>query len=229
MAWKYTQSISPERITYLSRSVGFDKVIADIRREMVITDYHVEESECFKNCIRHDFILSITPKTFDIFFNSEYGYRGQYFLGMNQGKKANRELICSLKDDLIKYAKKSQCNINISTNQSVENSLSMGSAKIWIHQASSNLNEKQYKSITDLDICNQVWHKFALKVEDDNKKHKSCRHKNYSRRLKAVLGLRAPIGVKLEIKGVFLDVEGNEVIGKGKFSRAKQMRYYGFS
>ena len=228
MAWQYTKNISPERIAYLDKEINFNDVINDIRREMVIIDYNIEESKCFNNCIRHGFILSITPKTYDIFFNSKYGYRGQYFLGMKEGKKANRNLIDALKDELIKYTK--QNPRNVSENQRVENSLNMESAKIWIDQASSDLNEKQYKDITpDSGIDNRVWHEFALKVAGDNKKHKSSRHKNYSRRFKAVLGLRTPVGVKLEIKGAFLDSEGNEVIGKGKYSRAKQIRYYGFS
>ncbi len=76
MTWKYSQNISPERIAYLSKQVDFEEIISDIDREMVIIDYNIEDSSCFKNCIRHGFLLSIAPKTYDIFFNSEYRYRG---------------------------------------------------------------------------------------------------------------------------------------------------------
>ncbi len=229
MTWQYSQDISPERIDYLVRQVDFEEIIRSIESEMVIIDYNIEESTCFNNCIRHGFILSITPKTYDIFFNSEYGYRGKYFLGTNEGKNANRELIAALKEKLVNYSIQNPSSIKISTLQNVENSLNKESAKIWIHQASSTLNEKQFKTIMDAAIENPSWKAFALKVEEDNKTPKGERHKNYRRRFKAVLGLRAPVGVKLEIKGAFLDLEGNEVIGKGKFSRAKQIRYYGFS
>ena len=225
----YSQNISPERIAYLSAQVEFQEIIEAINREMVIISYSIEESNCFNNCIRHGFIFSITPKTYDIFFNSEYGYRGKYFLGTKEGKDANRELITALKEKLANYANQNPSNKNISTNQNVENSLNKGSAKIWIHQACSTLNEKHFKIIEDVAIKNTYWYKFALKVEEDNKRKKNERHKNYTSRFKAILGLRAPVGVKLEIKGAFLNFEGKEVIGKGKYSRAKQIRYYGFS
>ncbi len=138
-------------------------------------------------------------------------------------------MVTALKGKLVDYANQNTSNINISINQSVEDSLNKESAKIWIHQASSTLNEKQFKIITEMAIENPSWYKFALKVEKDNKKPKDERHKNYCRRFKAILGLRAPVGVNLEIKGAFLDLEGKEIIGTGKHSRAKQIRYYGFS
>ena len=229
MTWMYSQFISPDRIAYLSEQVEFQDIIKAINREMVIINYSIEESNCFNNCIRHGFIFSITPKTYDIFFNSEYGYRGKYFLGTKEGTDANREIINALKEKLVNYANQNPSNKNILTNQKVENSLNKESAKIWIHQASSTLNEKQFKIIEDVGIENANWYKFALKVQEDNKKKNNERHKNYTRRFKAILGIRAPVGVKLEIKGAFLDIEGNEVIGKGKYSRAKQIRCYGFS
>jgi len=68
MTWKYSQNISSERIAYLSKRIDFQEIIGDIDREMVIVDYDIEDSRCFSNCIRHNFILSITPKTYDIFF-----------------------------------------------------------------------------------------------------------------------------------------------------------------
>ena len=229
MTWKYSQNISHKRIAYLRKQVEFKEIVNDICREMVIIDYNIEESSCFNNCIRHSFILSITPKTYDIFFNSEYGYRGKYFFGTKEGKNANRELITAIKEKLVDYANQNPSNIKTSTHQRVVDSLNKESAKIWIQQSSSTLNEKQFKLISDMAIENPSWHKFALKVGEDNKKPKSKRHKNYRRRFKAILGLRAPIGVKLEVKGAFPDLEGKEIIGKGKYSRAKQIRYYGFS
>ena len=229
MTWKYTQIISPERIAYLSEKIEFKKIIEAINREMIVVDYSIEESNCFNNCIRHSFIFSVTPKTYDIFFNSEYGYRGKYFLGTKEGKDANRELIAAIKEKLVNYANQNPSNKWMSTKQNVGSSLNKESAKIWIHQASSTLNDKQFKIIEDVAIENTYWYKFALKVKEDSKRKKNERHKNYTRRFKAILGLRAPVGVKLEIKGAFIDLEGNEVIGKGKYSRAKQIRYYGFS
>ena len=114
----------------------------------------------------------------EAFFNSESGYRGKYFQGTKEGNDANRELIATLKKKLVDYAKRHSSSIKTSIHQSVENSLNKNSAKIWIHQASSTLNEKQYKTITDVAIENPCWCKFALRVEEDNRKPKSERNKN---------------------------------------------------
>ena len=88
MTWSYSERVSPKRQAMLYAATSFQSIIDRVLDEMRITssDFPPGEIGAVKGCTRPEFSLVVCPDTFDLFFNSPQGYRGQYHKSAKAGQ-----------------------------------------------------------------------------------------------------------------------------------------------
>ncbi len=223
--WRFSETfVSDERRGYLGEEIKFECIVEAIVNEIAITKLCVNSKPYnpkLKGCKRPEFQFHVEPKTFDLFYNSPWGYRGQYCLGADVGLEKNRYLLDSILDRLITHARSNPTEkLSI---MGIENSLRMNSAKIWIGE-NGQIDPKDSALREEL-LCS-VWLRNAREARaalDENKEPDPQEKSN------AITGVRAPEGKLLEIKGAWISQDGEEHIDDYKRYRAEHIRDYGFS
>ena len=217
--WQYS-GIPEERLRYLNSYIDFYVIIERIFSAMTDISF---ESEKFngpelQNSKRPVFRFAISEKTVDLFFNSRWGYRGQYCLGPENGLEQNRRLINEISTKLL-VASRQNPHQNM-TEKLISRSLNFPSAKIWIDD---DLLPIRGKPSLRIEIKHPTWVKNAKEAweafQDNNDHHL----------LDKTLGVRAPIGSHLNVKGGWFDLDGVEQVPSNKKNRKTQIRDFGFS
>lgn len=225
MEWSYTNRVSPERQKSLLAAPDFDGIARRIVEQMQIISFDIHRGNRgeVKGCKRPEFALQVSEETFDLFYNSSRGYRGQYLRSPEDGERANSKLISMMSDRLIYYAKDTTIKHTLCAKE-LGRSLEAGSAKSWI-------NEKGDRAQRGDDIRHLI---VDLKVEPwvgTAKEYVAtpAKYPDPNKEIKAVDGVKAPTGTVLEVKGAYFDENGNEHIAEDKKDRSLQIHLYGFT
>lgn len=190
-----------ERVERLVRYSNFGAVVDLIKNSALIVQFAWEpfEAERLRGCHRASYLLQVSPDAYDAFFNSPVGYRGQFARNVHVGEAANRELLNELADNLLDF----ESNQRPPSTQLLKLSLKATDAKVWIF-------EKEVENHLGDDTPEIFYEPWQRATSDG-------------------VGLRAPVGRHLEVKGGWLDTQGREHRDPYKASRSEDIRRLGFS
>ena len=225
MEWSYTERVSQKRQEVLLADRDFSDIVSRILEEMQITHFDVCRGDFgeVRGCKRPEFALQVCKETFDLFFNSPHGYRGQYHKSIEDGEKANKALMSKLSERMIAYAKDRTTKHTMNEEELIR-SLNLGSSKIWIDE--QGIRAQRGDDITDLKVDLKVkpWLTVARRYVADPDKFPDL-----NKEIKAVDGVKAPTGTILEVKGAFIDENDKERVADDKENRSQQIHLYGFT
>ena len=202
--------------------VSFNEIVDCIVCEMKIKSFDVKRGNesYLRCCLRPVFTLDVSAETFDLFFNSPFGYRAQYYADPDDGQKQNNRLITKLVDSLIEYSMSKSTKESL-TEEQIRRSLCCCSAKIWISEDEFEFNLEIREQIIVL-----TWREYAKQAKEafTNNRYPEPREME-----KAIWGIRAPTGTTLDVKGAFIDPDDNEVVPRSKTDRRFEIQRYGFT
>lgn len=224
MAWSYTEGVNPKRQATLLAAPSFQSIIDRVLDEMEITSFDVVRGKIgeVKGCTRPEFSLVVCPDTFDLFFNSPQGYRGQYHKSVKAGQRVNAKLVTAMADKLTAYASHKTTHHSTSTER-IRASLAADSAKIWINEEGPRAQRPDDIINLVVDLAVEPWLSTAKAYVAARAKYPDPNGE------KAVDGVKAPEGTILEVKGAFIDQYGQERVAENKTDRARQIYLYGFT
>jgi hypothetical protein len=223
--WEFSEEfVSDERRGYLHREVEFTQIVESIKDEMMITNFRIDKgySSALQGCKRPVFQFEVQTKTFDIFYNSPWGYRGQYCLSIDNGSKQNRYLIDLIMGKLLQNVQSNVQNPSLSV-EAIEISLKCQSAKIWIYEK-NQINTSDYTLREEL--FNSAW---ITNAREARAALDACQIPNPMEKMNAIIGVRAPQGQVLDVKGAWLTRNEEERLDDYKKHRSEHIRDYGFS
>ena len=76
MQWSYTGNYKDERIQALLVITPFKDIADRVKHEMQILCCHLEDCNDKLGYKRTSYCVEVSPQLFDVFFNSQSGYRG---------------------------------------------------------------------------------------------------------------------------------------------------------
>jgi hypothetical protein len=159
------------------------------------------------------FRLRVVESVYDAFFNSPVGYRAQYRLAIEYGARCNRELIDALTAQCLAFADtKAPPHF---PPKLISASLAGREAKVWI-------NEVDLVGLEGAHITFQPWLDKAAAAARGT-------WADMAARSKAEMGVLAPTGTHVEIKGAWIMPDGVECYDPAKQQRGREIHEYGFS
>lgn len=190
--WDF-DGISKERREYLRTPFDLDILVKCIRSEMNNIRYMKDRGQHqAKGAWRPLFCFDVSQETFDRFYNSPFGYRGQYLLDTKQGENFNSMLVSSLIDPLM------QSIIVIDPMlERIRDSLISAHAKIWI-------DENQHDPLTPaliIQIRVPVWEAAARVIHERLKRSDATLT---PKEVDRIYGVRAPLGKTLKVMGAWI-------------------------
>lgn len=207
--WDFTALVSPERRRQLLAIESFDDVIERVADGILISF----KTEWRQGAARALFQLQVQTETYDAFFNAPHGYRAQYCVEPSIGTTQNRRLIVALRNACLNF-RQTQGKPSV-VESHVSASLNASRAKIWV-------TESDFPDVDEIHINYAPW---VSKWERSNRGYTQ----DQAARAGAALGVLAPIGRILEIKGGWINSDGTEWFDPRKARRAEEIRDYGFS
>lgn len=218
----FSSVIGRDRRATLESVTNFSDIIGRVVSEARISRFTVCRGKAgyLKNCYRPQFELVVSPDTADLFFNGVSGYRAQYLNDPDEGQKQNSHLIMALTDKLLAFASSNPAKHQIDQSR-LRRSLFACSAKVWIPETSFQFN---HELIEEIPV--PLWRKNAIAALST---FASGMRPQPEQQEKAIWGLRAPRVAALDVKGSFLDEEGNEIVPYGKVGRRFEIRDYGYA
>lgn len=217
MIWTFSDSIRSDRLEYLRSLSSYCDIVNLMKDEASEVIAYPEEgnaggqSPSLKNCFRPSFQFSVTPRTGDLFFNSSNGYRAAYCKSVASGTEANRLVIDALMPKLLDAWRKKKPKFH--NEQWADRALRHYSAKIWIYEGLICCHEWIK---LDIEIENPIWIATANRTDPEDSRL-------------PYWGVRAPIADKLEVKGAWIDPDGEFRTGKSPDKRASDIRCQGWS
>jgi hypothetical protein len=199
--WTMSASLPRDRVERLLSYSGFREIVDLVGESASILDFAWEpfQADRLSGCHRASFLLQVSPPAYDAFFNSPAGYRGQFARNPDDGEIANRALLTRLEGTLLEFG----LGRGVVPPDLLKKSLSAADAKVWIH-------EREVENHLG-DDTPEILHAPWLKATSDG------------------VGPRAPLGRNLEVKGGWLDLQGNERRDPYKASRSADIHTFGFS
>jgi hypothetical protein len=198
--WTFTDEVSQARQAYLLAGLSFSEVIENLAQAEVLSFcWEWFNDARLKGCKRAVYRIRVSVEAYDKFFNSPVGYRVQYAVNPSGGQKSNHELIDHLEPNLCKHA---LTHGELSAD-AIKWSLRAPQSKIWIEEKEVEVQLGSHKPA----IKCQPW--------QENSEHG--------------VGLLAPVGNLLEIKGAWLDRNDVAQIDPRKLTRSDDIHLTGFS
>jgi hypothetical protein len=224
--WKFRpEKIGENRLRLLQQEVLLSTIAQRISDEMMNLKFHPKEGDReAKNKIRAEFFFDVCAETLDIFFNGSQGYRAQYYLDPKNGIECNRFVIDVLKNKLIEVAM--QSSQNVMTLEQIKRSIEYGSAKIWICEDNSTLDQTSHDPEQIVALAIPRWVEAMERVLAVWAAHQQPSPAIQTR---ALLGVQAPEGSRMEVLGAWLDDSDQEFVVPSKINRALHIHQYGFS
>ncbi len=209
--WKFKGACDETRILTLQTAVPFEDIAGWIRREMDILCGHTVDCGDKQGYRRVIYCVEVTPYLFDIFFNSQYGYRGAYYQSPECGLSANALLFNTVAPRLIEWTRN---HYAVQDTEFATKSLLGESAKAWLAEETLSRCEQctgEWNSSvrSDIEILNCRW-------ESDSHQH-------------AEWGRQAPLFRKIRFIGAFLNDAGEEYVASHKKDRAADICARGWS
>ena len=207
--WNFTEHVSAERRQRLLAINSFDKIVERIACGNV--DYFTAEPR--QTYTRAFFRICVSEPDYDAFFNSPNGYRAQYCFSEENGEKQNRKLIDAVTPMCLEFYKR-HAQREFPT-EKVLASLRGVDAKAWITES----------DIPDVDEIHINYRPWVAKAKTSTKGPVA----DQAARAGASVGVLAPVGTHIEIKGGWLKPPGDEWLDSNKAFRAREIRDYGFA
>ena len=222
-----TDRVCDKRRLYMEESRSVKDVIEAVADDANGITYRPKRGTIdAKGQTRAEFRFSVTPRTYDIFFNSSSGYRAQFYYDQGRGMQQNRAILTSLRPILLSAVSANNPHETF-TIAHVERSLDLPSAKIWINEDTSSLDQKSIDATALTAINVPHWVGAAREAEAGIRGGFTLQP---SAKQKALLGVQAPTGTELKVFGAWLDDRsGLELVVPSKRNRARQIRVYGFA
>ncbi|WP_430433201.1 hypothetical protein [Methyloversatilis sp.] len=198
--WRFRSSVDNARARRLLAHPNFD-AIASLLEQAIVERFSWEafSGQSLRGCHRASFLLRVPEAAYDAFFNSPSGYRGQFAASAIAGEEANRQLLSQLGASMLAYAE-SHSQVAKSL---ILRSLNAAQAKIWIFEA----EVEAQLGITEFAIAYEPWERASENG----------------------VGLLAPVGTHLEVKGGWLAPSGDERHNSSKSGRSEEIHRTGFS
>jgi hypothetical protein len=212
--WTFSDEIVTERRAALAAVPNFSSIVDRIAGAS-IESFWAEPREAAP-CLgthRAIFDLLLERADYDAFFNSPVGYRAQYCIEIENGKAQNRRVLDALRPRLLDFAERSRTGGF--GKQRLSASLDAVDAKVWI-------NEAEVAKVEGIHILYEPW---LAKLQSADVGSATERNSRES----AEIGLRAPAGQRLEVKGGWVTLAGVECRDPAKARRAEDIRDYGHS
>lgn len=198
--WQFGDSVPADRASRLLSYVSLDEIIGHLQMaEIVAFAWEPFQSDRLKGCHRVSFLLQVSPDMYDAFFNSPVGYRAQYAVGVVTGEAGNRALLRKFEPRLLEFTHEK----NLVSETRVKASLQAADAKVWIYEpeVEAQLGRE------DTQILYAPWQQASTDG----------------------VGLLAPIGTKLEVKGGWVDDHGKERRDPFKANRSEEIHSVGYT
>jgi hypothetical protein len=213
--WDFS-AISDKRRRALLTPFEFEDLIEEIRLQARDVYYRRGKGgQEAKGKWRPQFSFQVPGETFDRFFNSPYGYRGQFLAGI--GREGNRQVVSAMIDRLIPAFTGLPDLIH-----QVRKSLEHPEAKIWIDETHHD------PQTPDLIVQIRVddWEVAAREADE-----RLCRGEILpSKMIDRIYGVRAPEGTTLKIFGAWIDDRTSELSAvPSKLRRSEDIQRYGVS
>jgi hypothetical protein len=199
-SWTFTDHVAAERAAQLLAVTGFNTIVQQFAEAQVVAfGWQSFRDTRLHGCRRAFFRLKVSQWLYDQYFNAPCGYRGQYAVGEADGERANRELITRLESVLVGFARLKR----EASESSVLVSLRGNQAKIWIDE--SEVESQLGGTVAHIDY--EPWRSAT----------------------ETGVGLLAPVGSTLEVKGAWLDAAGVIQSDPHKHGRSAEIHGVGFS
>ena len=157
------------------------------------------EGSLLRGCHRAEYVLVVDPGVYDALFNAPAGLRGQFALSPSHGEAANRRILDLLGPALMAFERAS----DQPSDHLVQWSICGSQAKVWIDETEVELQLGGLQP----EILYPPWTKNS----------------------ETGVGLLAPQGTRLEIKGAWIDPTGLVVHDPAKAGRSEEIHEVGFS
>jgi len=213
--WQYELSAtSDERLASLTTRRTFEEVTALVTQSFRVLCCH--RSEISGTFFRRPvYTLEVDPSVFDVFFNSQDGYRAAYYRSPGLGVDASVSFMRTVAPRLVGDPLSSNSDLS---QEFLRESLSTPSAKIWLAEHGKEIEQECHG-------CKGQWSIAGLP------KNAEIRNGRWevATEQKAKWGTAAPYLNKLRIMGAFLDNRYGEYVPFDKRFRARDIYRYGWS
>lgn len=211
LGWRYVGKCDPERLKALAERLSFPQVVDEVNREMKLRCFHHQPRTDDPSYSRPVYCVEIGESLFDAFFNSELGYRGQYFVSPDTGLEANCLLLTALCPALVSWTLRNYASVDVTQ---LAEALCLPSAKAWLSEGSLKL----------CAACSGEWapsYQSELQIQNDRWERSDHLH--------ATWGRQAPRFTTLRLFGGFVNAEHKEWVADHKLRRARQIWAHGWS
>jgi hypothetical protein len=205
--WAYSSSVNSDRQERLTTPSAWDDIIKLIATNSEVVCVHEKEACDALGFFRLEACLTVHPNTFDLFFNAENGYRGQYFISPHHGILGNRALI-----DAVAPAVLAGPGTDQFRHVRPEGSIGQFSAKAWLGEPGKHSCAKctgDWSGDGGKDIANGIWENSILP--------------------NSTYGCTAPYLGKIRVFGGFINSNGDEFLSPDKWKRAQHIAECGWS
>lgn len=221
--WRFAETVPGDRRSVLERCRTFDEIAQQLYSEARILSFRGEKGRQgpVKGCLRPEYKLQITTASaVDEFFNGRYGYRAAYYVDPEEGSRANQSFLQGLLENLVAYALSHPAGQHLDE-YTLRRSLTLPSAKVWLEEAGFSLDHK-----LGIDILVPEW---CAAAHDALAAFNKNRLPDPPEKEKAIWGVRAPTGCRLDVKGAFVAADDSERIPDDKRRRSEEIHEYGFT
>jgi hypothetical protein len=209
--WHFSSALSNERREALVRAPALADILRLVASQMEVLCCHRAACDGMAGFSRVVFNVAVPQSAFDLFFNSEHGYRGAYFQSPHSGLAANETCVRHLTPALLAWARAHEPSLDLVF---VEESLHSPTAKIWLTEFESHLCAK----------CAGEW---GNPVDDQPEIINGRWERANSPAGKR--GRKAPYLTKLRVFGAFLNERHDEFTPSRKRDRARELYDNGWS
>jgi len=220
--WQFAHTFDEDRRSFLERLRSFDEIAQELQSQVLITSYRGEKGTLgsVKGCLRPNFKIETSSKAFDEFFNGRSGYRAAYYVDPEEGVRTNESFLSRLVESLVAYALSHPAGQYIDEG-TLRRSLALPSAKVWLDEDGFSFDHA-----LRMDILVPEW---GAAANDAVAAFGRNERPDPPEKEKAIWGVRAPAGCRLDVKGAFVATDGVEQIALDKRHRSKEIHEYGFS
>jgi hypothetical protein len=203
--WAYAPSVPEQTRQRLCAMSNYELIVQAICRSAMRggVSYREESGKQMVGRSRPKFLIEVDASLGDPFFSGPVGYRAAYAHDLQEGKKANRQIL----DELMLVPTLRQQSSRTPT--WIEQSLKHSSAKVWIFQRGSQYWHDPSPSPPEIIVPNWMasWNQ-AVAIGGECRRSREER----PRCCKAIRGVRlhGPV-TKLEVIGAWMTADGQPV------------------
>jgi hypothetical protein len=207
--WSFSQIPDIARRSRLEAAPPFERIAKQVAQSLRILCTHADPCDEAAGYTRLVSCVMVDPDLFDLFFNSESGYRGRYFVSIDAGLRANSSILGLVAPAIAAHTAHTDLPL-----RQAEGSLMATSAKCWLAEIGKGF----------CSACGGEWtapQDSAAEILNGRWEHSDEPTARYGR--------KAPRFTKLRFLGGFVDTSGHEYVTTQKRHRAEQIFEFGWS